>query len=431
MASPFPLNTSLSPSSSSDLHCPLLQTMVSHTLNNDTRVNLAVVSVHGVVSCLGILENGLVLWAIGCRLRRKTVAAVWVLNLALSDFLTTLTLPLFTYYLLMGHSWELGGLLCSAQSSIFFINMFVSAFLLAVISLDRCLLVAKPVWTQNRRTVSAAWKVCGLGWAWAALNAFPYFMFRSVVEKQDGRKLCYHNFALYSSPSSLHHDCKVRQAATAVSKALLAFVVPLVVIAISYTSLAVQLRARRKRLEKRRLDMTKRKESKSSIFGSLSTASSSGRNAAQLSPGFTKMVVSVVLTFFICWVPYHVFCLLEVVAQYRPHTVELVEVYLPLATTFAFLNSVLNPIIYAFSCPSFCMRIRQSLGALFEGLVEETGPIMSASGRIRRKMTLSPTSPSTPTSPSALRIQQDSKDSTNLLGFKRSSLKDGEEEEKI
>lgn len=360
MISSLPPNTSLTHSSPSELHCPLLQTMISHSLNNDTRVNLAVVSVHGVVSTLGILENGLVLWVLGCRLRCKTVAAVWVLNLALSDFLTTLTLPLFTHYLLMGHSWELGGPLCVAHASIFFINMFVSAFLLAVISLDRCLLVTKPVWTQNRRTVSAAWKICGLGWALAAVNAFPYFMFRSVVLKQDGRKLCYHDFALYSSQKTLHTDCKVRQVATAMSKVLLAFVVPLVVIAVSYTSFILELRARRKRLERRRQDASNGTQRSLKFFRSLS---SPGRqNGTRLSQGFTKMVVSVIATFIFCWLPYHVFCLLEVMAQYKTEIVDLVEVSLSVATTFTFLNSVLNPIIYIFSCPNFCTRIRQSMG---------------------------------------------------------------------
>ncbi|XP_051557974.1 prostaglandin D2 receptor 2 [Myxocyprinus asiaticus] len=432
MTSSFPPNSSLSPSSPSELHCPLLQTMVSHTLNNDSRVNLAVVSVHGLVSCLGILENGLVLWVLGCRLRRKTVAAVWVLNLALSDFLTTLTLPLFTHYLLMGHSWELGGPLCAAQASIFFLNMFVSAFLLAVISLDRCLLVTKPVWTQNRRTVSAAWKICALGWLWAAVNAFPYFMFRSVVVKEDGRKLCYHNFALYSSPSTLHKDCKVRQAATAVSKVLMTFVLPLVVIAVSYASFALKLQARRKRLKSRRPGVTNAKKSASKFFRSISTSSTSaGENGARLSQGFTKMVVSVIATFILCWVPYHVFCLLEVAAQYMPQIVMLVEVSLPVATTFAFLNPVLNPIIYTFSCPHFCTRIRQSLEAVFEGLVEEAGPLVLATGRMRRKDPSSPTSVSTPTTPSIPHIQCDSQGSINLFSFKRCPTKEGEREDKM
>lgn len=409
------MDSSLPPNSSLN-HCPLLQRMISHTLNNDTRVNLAVVSVHGVVSALGILENGLVLWVLGCRLRQKTVAAVWVLNLALSDFLTTLTLPLFTHYLLMDHSWNLGEPLCVAQASIFFINMFVSAFLLAVISLDRCLLVTKPVWTQNHRTVSAAWKICGLGWALAVVNTIPYSMFRSVVLKQDGRYLCYHDFALYSSQSTLHTDCKVRQSATAVSKVLLAFVVPLVVIAVSYVCFILELQTRRKRLESRRQGVSNDKRRSSTFFRSL--YSPGRQNSTRLSQGFTKMVASVIATFILCWLPYHVFCLLEVTAQYKTEITDLVEVSLPIATTFTFLNSVLNPIIYTFSCPNFCTRIRQSLGVLFEGLVEEVGPLVLVTGRMRKKDLSTSTSLSSPTPSRVPRIQHDSQGSTNLLSFK-------------
>uniref|UniRef100_A0A673W369 Prostaglandin D2 receptor 2 n=1 Tax=Salmo trutta TaxID=8032 RepID=A0A673W369_SALTR len=339
--------------SSSSAVCPLLQTMLDHSLNNNTGVNLVVVCVHGLVSCLGILENALVLWVLGFRLRRRTVASVWVLNLALSDFLATLTLPLFTHYLHSSHSWELGGTpIDHISSSVFFLNMFVSAFLLAAISLDRCLLVAQPVWSQNHRSISAAWKVCALGWLWAAANTFPYFLFRAVTEKTDGRKLCYHHFGLYSSPGTLERDCRVRQAATAVSKTFLAFLLPLVVIAGSYALFGISLSQRRKR---------RRKDSSSRLTG------------PGLSRGFTKMVTSVIATFALCWAPYHVFCLIEVAAQYWPTKVVLVEVGLPVATTFAFLNPVLNPVLYAFSCPNFCIRIRQSLGSLMEGLVEEGG----------------------------------------------------------
>ncbi|XP_073699468.1 prostaglandin D2 receptor 2 [Garra rufa] len=428
MTSSFPPNSTLNLSSPSELHCPLLQTMISNTLNKDKGVNLAVVSIHGVVSALGILENGLVLWVLGFRLRRKTVAAVWVLNLALSDFLTTLTLPLFTHYLLKNHSWELGSPLCAAQASIFFLNMFVSAFLLAVISLDRCLLVTKPVWTQNHRTVSAAWKICGLGWAWATINAFPYFMFRSVVEKQDRRKLCYHNFALYSSSDTLHTDCKVRQAATAVSKVLLTFVVPLAIIAVSYTTILLHLRARRKRLESRRLGVSNGKQKSLKFFRSLS--SSGEQNGARLSQSFMKMVVSVIATFILCWVPYHVFCLLEVTAQYKTEIVDLVEVSLPVATTLVFLNSVLNPIIYTFSCPNFSTRIRQSLEALFEGLVEEAGPLVRVTERMR-KNSFFPSSPSSPSSPSVSRIQRGSQGFINLFDFKSSPNDEGERDDKM
>ncbi|KAK6324586.1 hypothetical protein J4Q44_G00039280 [Coregonus suidteri] len=428
---------SSSSSSSSSLVCPLLQIMLNHTLNNNTGVNLVVVCVHGLVSCLGILENALVLWVVGFRLRHRTVASVWVLNLALSDFLATLTLPLFTHYLHSSHSWELGGPLCTAQSSVFFLNMFVSAFLLAAISLDRCLLVALPVWSQNHRSVSAAWKVCALGWLWAAANAFPYFLFRAVTEKKDGRKLCYHHFGLYSSPGTLQRDCRVRQAATAVSKTFLAFLLPLVVIAGSYALFSISLSQRRKRRRKDSgsrltgaliVTNVERRESKPNTNTKSSTPNpkcstptspsvqlSSRRTEPGLSRGFTKMVTSVIAAFALCWAPYHVFCLIEVAAQYWQLQVALVEVGLPMATTFAFLNPVLNPVLYVFSCPNFCVRIRQSLGELMEGLLEEGG--IGGAGEGGREMSIrkgrrrmgvnSPSSPNCLGTPGSPRLQVD------------------------
>ncbi|KAL4640630.1 prostaglandin D2 receptor 2-like [Arapaima gigas] len=337
------------------LRCPMLERMVSHSLNNVTQVNLAVVCVHGLVSALGIVENALVLWVVGFRVRR-TVASVWVLNLSLSDLLTTLTLPLFTFYLYSSHSWELGEPLCVAQSAVFFLNLFISAFLLAVISLDRCLLVARPIWSQNRRCVRTAWAVCGLGWLWAAANTLPYLPFRVVTERRDGRKLCYHNFALYSDPAWLERDCRLRQDATAISKFTLAFLVPLAVIAGSYVCLSRSLLLRRRSL----------------TGGSRNRISScSSASSSPLSRSFAKMMAAIIAAFVVCWSPYHAFCLLEMASHDWPLGSTLVEVGLPIATTVSFLNAILNPMLYAFSCPHFSVRIRQSLGALLEGLLEE------------------------------------------------------------
>ncbi|KAF6728524.1 Prostaglandin D2 receptor 2 [Oryzias melastigma] len=391
------------------LLCPLLQKMTVHGLNNNTKVNLVVVGVHGLVSLIGILENALIIWVVGFRLAHRTVASVWVLNLALSDFLATLTLPLFTVYLHSSHSWELGNPLCKVQASIFFFNMFVSAFLLAAISLDRLLLVVKPVWSQNHRSVAGAWKVCALGWLWGAINSAPYFVFRGVVEKMDGRKLCYYNFALYlSSNGTLQRDCNVRHDVTAISKLLLAFLFPLMVIAGSYIKIGLSLKERSRRRKQSTIfqseeqiplsisETSERKISNAStktnsmLLGPISlkprmnslspsTLSPSGQN--KLSQGFRKMVTAVVSAFALCWAPYHIFCMIELMAQDNEDTLKLVETWLPLAATFAFLNPVLNPILYAFSCPNFFVRIRQSLGAVFDGLVEERGGFLTSPAR--------------------------------------------------
>lgn len=387
-------NESLSPSASgSQLFCPLLQHMRKQ--RNNTAANTGLICIHGLVSGLGILENALILWVVGFRLQRRTVASVWVLNLALSDLLATLTLPLFTFYLKSFSSWELGNPLCKIQASIFFLNMFVSAFLLAAISLDRYFMISKPVWSQNHRSVTGAWRLCGLGWLWAAGNTLPYFFYRTVTEKYDGRKLCYHNFALYlSTQESLDGHCKAWQAGTAISKLLLAFLFPLVIIAASYVQIALTLRNRhkqRKQSASRSIALvsgeTVTTKKQKFYFRCLSSSPSLPpttlpavrcNQSSQLSKGFTKMVTFVIAAFVLCWAPYHIFCIIEVAVHYQPQHFRLVEVGLQIATTVAFFNPVLNPILYVFSCPDFCKRIQQSVGAVFEALVEEgEGLIMS------------------------------------------------------
>lgn len=356
--------------------CPLLLHMRNQSTN--TKANVGLICIHGLVSALGILENALILWVVGFRLRRRTVSSVWVLNLALSDLLATLTLPLFTFYLKSASSWELGNPLCKIQASIFFLNMFVSAFLLAAISLDRCLLITKPVWSQNHRSLSGAWRVCGLGWLWAAANTLPYFFFRSVTEKEDGKKLCYHNYALlWSSGVSLDAHCKRWQAGTAVSKLLLAFLLPLAIIAASYVQISLALRTRRR---KQRMQSTylRHPSSSSSQAPPPPLSSPTCHQSSQLSQNFTRMVTFVITAFVVCWAPYHIFCVIEVAAGYRSQYLKLVEVGLLIATTIAFINPVLNPILYVFSCPNFCMKIQESVGAVFDAVVEEGGGLLSS-----------------------------------------------------
>ncbi|XP_038851687.1 prostaglandin D2 receptor 2-like [Salvelinus namaycush] len=330
--------------SSSPVYCPLIQAMVNVSVpsNSSARVgalSLVMVCLHGLVSSFAILENLLILGVVGFRIRR-TVISVWILNLAASDLLSTASLPFFTIFLARGGTWTLGTTFCKLHSSVFFLNMFVSAFLLAAISLDRCLVVLKPVWAQNRRNVRLVGRVCGVIWAMAILCTLPYYLFRDTIRRHDGRVMCYYNFVQYFlvREFDLRELCEARQDALAFSKLLLAFILPLVVIVGSYV--LVNIGITRRGLRRR-------------------------------SFRFVRLVVAVVVSFVVCWAPYHIFSVLEAVAHYQPSLRGLVSHCLPPAASLAFLNSVLNPILYVFSCPDLCGKIRQSLGAVLESVLAE------------------------------------------------------------
>ncbi|XP_062948470.1 prostaglandin D2 receptor 2 [Cynocephalus volans] len=333
--------------------CPILEQMSrlqSHSNSSIRYMDHVSVLLHGLASLLGLVENGIILFVVGCRMR-QTVVTTWVLHLALSDLLATASLPFFTYFLAVGHSWELGTTFCKLHSSVFFLNMFASGFLLSAISLDRCLQVLRPVWAQNHRTVAAAHRVCLLLWALAVLNTVPYFVFRDTIPRLDGRIMCYYNVLLLSPGPDHDATCHSRQAALAVSKFLLAFAVPLAIIASSHAAVSLQLRHRGRRRPGR----------------------------------FVRLVAAVVAAFALCWGPYHVFSLLEARAHDDAALRPLVWRGLPFVSSLAFFNSVVNPLLYVLTCPDVLRKLRRSLRTVLESVLLDDSELGGPGGRRRRR----------------------------------------------
>ncbi|XP_057412676.1 C3a anaphylatoxin chemotactic receptor isoform X1 [Balaenoptera acutorostrata] len=146
---------------------------------------------------LGLPGNGLVLWVAGLKMQRS-VSTVWFLHLTLADFLCCLSLPFSLVHLALQGHWPYGWFLCKLIPSIIVLNMFASVFLLTAISLDRCLLVLKPIWCQNHRNVGTAFTICGCIWVVAFVMCIPVFIYRETFTI-DNHSMCGYNFGLYRS----------------------------------------------------------------------------------------------------------------------------------------------------------------------------------------------------------------------------------------
>lgn len=146
---------------------------------------------------LGLPGNGLVLWIAGLKMRR-TVNTIWFLNLTLADFLCCLSLPFSLAHLVLQGHWPYGWLLCKIIPSVILLNMFASVFLLTAISLDRCLLVRKPIWCQNHRNVKTAFIICACIWISAFVMCMPVFIYRSTFP-MNNHSVCSYDFGDYDS----------------------------------------------------------------------------------------------------------------------------------------------------------------------------------------------------------------------------------------
>lgn len=303
-----------------------------------TSLNIFTICLHGLVSTIGIVENLLIIGVVGFHVRRSVIS-IWILNLAASDLLATGSLPFFTLYMARGNTWTLGTAFCRIHSSIFFLNMFVSGFLLAAVSMDRCLVVLKPVWAQNCRSIQLVKRICVVIWALAVICTIPFFLFRDTIPLATGKILCYYNYARFppSGHRDLHTLCEQRKQGLAFMRLLLAFVIPLFIIIFCYGAVNARL----------------------------------ARRGCRRPFRFVRLVVAVVVSFVLCWAPYHLFIVMEVMAPSGHPVQSFVAKALPVSATIGFLNSVLNPILYVFSCPDLCSKIRHSLSAVMESVMVE------------------------------------------------------------
>ncbi|KAG8135020.1 hypothetical protein E2320_008083 [Naja naja] len=383
-------------------------------------------AIFSITFLLGFAGNGLVIWVIALKMK-QTVNTVWFLHLAIADLVCCLSLPFSIAQLALREHWPFGWLLCKILPSVIVFNMFASVLLLTAISIDRCLLVMKPVWCQNRRTVRLASVVCGVIWILAFLLCSPSFFYREILEDESGNARCITNWkmgrhddyewlddlwdvqdstllatesayhgvfpggnlgpnpsyptesnttvpldlshhyrteteadvlkrAIPATPSPLYKIPSAHPTlptastspfkdqapsafvATTVTRAVLGFLLPFVVMATCYALIAQKVLAK----------------------------PFVGRRQRAL-----RVVLLVVVTFFLCWAPYHVTGVLFLLAAPQTPLHQDLVLWDSIPIALAYSNSCLNPLLYVFVGQNFRRRACQTVQAVFEGALGE------------------------------------------------------------
>ncbi|KAJ1102416.1 hypothetical protein NDU88_007466 [Pleurodeles waltl] len=268
---------------------------------------------YALIFCTGLLGNGLALWVFQYRSQRKSSTAVYLWNVAVSDLLLVLCLPLRVAY--QNQPGPL--LLCNTVGALFYLNMYVSITFLSLISLDRYLKILRP--HQQYRMHSIPWSraVSILVWLFSLICMTPFFFEARKPEP--------------CSEKCFHFRSKGLLAAVINITAVVVFFVLLVLFICSYTEISKKLC----RLPPRRTEQPGRSSSATAV---------------------TKTLVVLVI-FIVSFVPYHTVRLPYVLAQLdiissvawkqALHTANEV------ALCISALNSCMDPVIYFFLSNSF------------------------------------------------------------------------------
>ncbi|XP_066136426.1 chemerin-like receptor 2 [Saccopteryx bilineata] len=295
---------------------------------------------------LGIPGNAIVIWFVGFKWK-KTVTTLWFLNLAIADFIFLLFLPLYISYVAMNFHWPFGTWLCKANSFIAQLNMFASVFFLTVISLDRYIQLIHPFISHRHRTIRKALIVIALIWFLASVMGGPYLYFRDTVELNN-HTTCYNNFHEHDPDLSL-----MRHHVLTWVKFIIGYLSPLLTMSICYLCLIFQVKKR-------------------SIL---------------VSNKYSLTILAVVLAFLICWTPYHLFSIGELMIHHSNYLHQVLRAGMPLSTALAFLNSCLNPILYVLISKKFQARFHASVAEILKYTLWE----VSCSGTVGEQLRSSET----------------------------------------
>ncbi|KAM4735262.1 uncharacterized protein FYW61_005814 [Anableps anableps] len=281
--------------------------------------------IYCVITVVGTVGNGLVIYVTGFKMK-KTVNSVWFLNLALADFLFTAFLVFSTVSLYQGLHWPFGNFMCKLNNFVSLINMFASVFFLMAINLDRCLSIWVVAWAQNERTLLKAQIMSGVIWLTAGICSTPHTFFRTVMDK-DNKTNCMYNSTM----------TKEQRWSLYIFRFVMGFLIPFLAIFLSYVAIGI----RSKRLQNVRKHLSHR------------------------------IIVFIVVAFFICWLPFHVVSFMELTISDDQDLRKIGEIGGPLTLSLAFMNSCLNPILYVFIRDDFQNQLHQSVCFVLENALAE------------------------------------------------------------
>ncbi|GFU49607.1 allatostatin-A receptor [Nephila pilipes] len=282
-------------------------------------VAIVVPILFGIIVIVGLIGNTLVVIVVACNPQMRSTTNVLIINLAVADLLFIMFCVPFTAFDYALPYWPFGDVWCRVVQYLVIVCAYASIYTLVLMSLDRFLAVVHPITSMSIRTVQNAFIAIGIMWAVIVLACIPalqshgqiYYTYQNIE----------YSVCMFLSTEGYNY------AAYQICFFLSSYIIPLSLIFILYVLMLKRL-----------------------WFG----VAPGGRISAESLKSkkrVTRMVVIVVVIFAVCWCPIQIVLVLKSVNSYVMTPMRLVGQIT--AHILAYMNSCVNPILYAFLSDNF------------------------------------------------------------------------------
>ncbi|XP_078284237.1 C-C chemokine receptor type 2-like [Rhinoraja longicauda] len=270
---------------------------------------------YSLVLLLSLLGNGLVLMILIKYEYLKSITNIFILNLAISDLLSAISLPFWAVH--HSNGWIFGNVMCKIMSGIFYVGFYSGIMFLTLMTIDRYLAVVHAVTAVRSRKVCYAMITSMVVWLVSIIATIPDFYFSKELEDTEGQYIC-DNFYPTDNIATwkLLKNCQQN---------VLFFTLPLIIIVYCYFRI-IQTILKCRTVQKHRT---------------------------------LRVIFTIVVVFFLCWAPYNIviflrsleeFYMLRSGLEYDPdcdyeNQIDYADL---ISHSIVYFHCCLNPIFYAF-----------------------------------------------------------------------------------
>ncbi|XP_077574324.1 somatostatin receptor type 5 [Stigmatopora nigra] len=272
------------------------------------------------VFLLGLVGNSLAIYVVLRHAKMKTVTNIYILNLAIADELYIIGLPFLTTQNVLSY-WPFGSILCRLVMTADSMTQFTSVFCLTVMSVDRYLAVVHPIRSSKWRHTRVAKAVSAGVWAASFVVVLPVVIFSDVQETFNSCNM------IWPEPAD------VWSTAFILYTSAVGFFGPMLIICFCYLLIVFKVKSSGKCA-----GLTSRRRSERKV---------------------TRMVMVIVLVFVLCWLPFFIINIINLVVII-PESSAAAGIYF-LAVILSYANSCANPLLYGFLCDNFKQSFRKVL----------------------------------------------------------------------
>ncbi|EHB06224.1 Neuromedin-K receptor [Heterocephalus glaber] len=265
---------------------------------------------YGAVVAVAVLGNLVVIWIVLAHKRMRTVTNSFLVNLAFADAAMAALNALFNFIYALHGEWYFGANYCRFQNFFPITAVFASIYSMTAIAVDRYMAIIDPL--KPRLSATATRIIIGSIWILAFLLAFPQCLY-SKIKVMPGRTLCYVQWPEGPKQHFTYHIIVI----------ILVYCFPLLIMGVTYTIVGLTL------------------------WGGEIPGDTCNKYQEQLKAKrkVVKMMIIVVVTFAICWLPYHIYFILTAIYQQLNRWKYIQQVYLA-SFWLAMSSTMYNPIIY-------------------------------------------------------------------------------------